>query len=427
MPEYISSIQLPNGNSYEIKDSVARAYHEPIETKTYTDVIATANDANGAGFFYLRVRGDTYNTKWTIKTRVFATVPSNELYETDSTFEIWGYANTYGGYRCVNRIKSTSYLPIYYNSLFFASKTGYDNGCSNWVGFNLISSHNNTDASYKRNITIELLDYQNCTVEFQDNLITPTNIPDRAAHTNYYTSTNTSYTNFSAYQQGFKHTGDANDNTTTISNLVYGNGAHVADSVIYRYQLLFKIDKNTLTPLNNNNNNTKLTKTLLTNVEFLPFENIFYYGTTTTIAANANIGGGSLYYQYSGINLQYTFNINTTDLTAHQMVYLKLIPVGNDKAKLASADPLTQTLPESEDGYWYLSLGRAYSGYQLAFYHDHPVYAYKNGKLVTVKPTNMQTTDIYVDNINDIALNNYALKSDFSAITNTEIDTIIAT
>lgn len=425
MPEYISSIQLPNGNNYEIKDSVARAYHEPIETKTYTDVIATKNESQHATFFYLKLRGDTYNTKWYIKTRVFATIPDKILYETDTIFELWGYANTYGGYACMNKIKSTSYRPIYYNSYFAVSETGYNNNCGGWIGFNLVSSNNNTSTSYKRNIVVELLDYQNCEVELQDDLIIPDNIPERASHTNWYTSTNTSFSNFDACSQGLKQSGDSN--TTSISNLYYYNGSYIADSPIYRYQLLFHVDEDRLTPLNNNNNVTGTTKTMLTDVEFDPFKDIFYYSSTTTIAANANIGASVLFYSISGIDMRYSFNITTSAFIAHKNVYLIVTPTTNNKVKLASADPLTQTLPITEDGYWYLLLGRSYSGYGMALYRDHPIYAYKNGKLMTIKPTNMQTTDIYVDNINGVALNNYALKSDFSAITNAEIDAILAT
>ena len=240
----ISKITVPiNGTNttFDIKDAVARSYHEPIETKTYTNVIATANDNNGAGFFYLKYRGDTYNSNWHIKTRVIATVPGQVGYYTDSIFDLYGFANTYSFYSCFNWIRTTSYRPIYYNSNFRVSETGYNNGCGGWIGFNLWYSTNNTNTSYKRTVEVQLLEYENCTVELQDTLITPTNIPERAAHTNYYSSTNTSYDNFDAANYGLKQSGD--NNTTSITNLYFNNAYYVAKSAIYRYQLLFQTEE----------------------------------------------------------------------------------------------------------------------------------------------------------------------------------------
>ena len=382
----ISKIKSLDGQTtYNIKDLAMRRAHglDPIETKTYTDVIATANDNNGAGFFYLKVRTNAYTDAWHVKTRVKATVPGNINYNTDTTFDIWGHSNTYSWYACLNRIRSTSYRPIYYNSIFLLSETGYNNGCGNWIGINLISSTNNLDTNYKRQIVVELLEYDNCTVELQNSLITPTNIPDRAAHTTWYTSTNTSFTNFDAGNYGLKQTGD--NNSTTISNLYFGNGNYIADSALYRYQLLFQKDENTLTPLNNNNNTTGTTKTMLTDVEFDAFGRIFYYSSTTAVAANNEISAGACLWTHSGFDLRYTFNCGTT-LTAKKPFYLVVTPTSNGKCKLASTTPWSQTLPATNDGKWYILLGRTYSTYQMALYAYHPVYYHDGTKVVQLSP-----------------------------------------
>ena len=375
----LSQVEL-NGTTYDLKDLTIRRAHglDPIATKTYTNVIATANDNNGAGFFYLKVRADTYTTAWHVKTRVKATIPGNVNYSTDTTFDIWGHSNTYSWYACLNRIRSTSYRAIYNNSLFRLNETGYNNGCANWVGFNLISAHNNTSSSYKRQVVVELLEYDGCTVELQDSLITPTNIPNRAAHTDWYTSTNTSFDNFDACSYGLKQSGDAN--TTDISNLTFNNGTYIADSAVYRYQLLFQKDENTLTPLNNNDNTTGTSKTMLTAVEFNPFGRIVYYNSTTNISAGGSLGAGALFWQRSGFDLRYTFNCGTT-LTAQKPFYLVVTPTSNGLCKIASTTPWSQTLPISNDGKWYILLGRTYSTYQMALYAYHPVYYYDGTKV----------------------------------------------
>lgn len=381
----ISKITTIDGVTYNIKDSVAR--REPIESRTYTDVIATANENRYAGFFYMRLRATSYTDVWRVVVRIRATVPGNAsnalYYDTDSTMEMWGYANTYDGYINKNLIKSTSYRPIYYHSVFFVSQTGYSNDCGNWLGFNLVYANENLNTSYKRRIVVDLLDYENCVVEFSDTLITPDNIPNRSAHTNWYSSSNTSFGNYDACSNGIKMTGDAN--STTIHSLYRYQGNFVADSALYRYQMLFHTDENTLTPLNNVNNTTGTTKTMLTSVEFDPFMPIYYYGTTTNVSAAGAIGAGAVYWHYSGINLQYTFNCGTT-LTAHAPFYLVVTPTSGGKCKIASSSPWAQTLPSTADGNWYILLGRTYSTYQLTLYEDHPIYEYDGSKVVRVLP-----------------------------------------
>ena len=386
----ISKIKATNGTTYNIKDASAMVwpYQRALISKTYTNVIATSNDQRGGGFFYMKVRANTWNSCWRIKVRVLATVPGQDLYRNDSIFEIWGFQNTYSAYSCNNHLLSTSYRPIYNHSHFRVSATGYNHNCGGWIGFNLYKATNNLDTSYKRTVVVDLLEYENCTVEMQDSLITPDNIPERAAHTDYYSSTNTSYDNFDAYSYGLKQSGDTDTNTTSISNLLHNNGNFIADSAVYRYQLLFHVDDNRLTPLNNNNNVTGTTKTMLVNRTFDPFKEIFYYTSTSTVAANASIGAGSCFFAYSGLDLRYTFNITTTALTAHKNVYLKVSPQSDGMVKLASANPLTQDLPTTNDGFWYIHLGRAYNGYSMALYHDHPVYMHDGTSVKQVLPPN---------------------------------------
>ena len=408
----ISKIIIPNGTEYNLKDAPSRTTALSsmlfgkdglpiLGEKTYTNVIATANDNNGAGFFYLKVRPDyfTANTTttdsrelWHVKTRVIAMIPGQAYYYTDTIFDIWGRENTYCVYSCTNQIYSTSYRPIYYNSIFFTNSTGYANNCGHWIGFNLYYSTNPTNTSYKRTITVQLLAYENCAVELQDSLITPTNIPDRAAHTGWYSSTNTSFTNFDACTNGLKQSGDAN--STSIHALYRSSGNYIANSVLYRYQLLFQMDENQLTPLNNNDNVTGTTKTMLTDVEFNPFGWIYYYATTSTVAAAGGIGAGSLYFHYAGVDLRYTLNCGTT-LTAHKPIYLVVTPTSNGKCKLASTTPWTQTLPSTNDGNWYILLGRTYSTYQFTIYDQHPVYCYDGTSVRQVLPqTALATSSI---------------------------------
>lgn len=170
---------------------------------------------------------------------------------------------------------------------------------------------------------------------------------------------------------------DYNSNTTyALNGCLYGtSGAnYTADSVFYRYQLLFQMNDSEVTPLNNYNsvNGVVSNKTMLTSVQFDPFGHIFYWNSSGSIAANGAIRGDYLY-NSCNIDLRYTFNV-TSNLTTSKDVYLKVSPQTNGLVKLASATPLVQTLPTSNDGYWYIFLGRAYSTTNIVLEQHHPVY-----------------------------------------------------
>lgn len=182
------------------------------------------------------------------------------------------------------------------------------------------------------------------------------------------------------------------NNTTDITNLYEGSSAYVADSVVYRYQLLFQTDKydNRLTPLNNNSNATGTTKTMLTSIEFDPFGSVFYYNSTTTANANANMTT-ALYYHRNGVDLRYTFNCGKT-LIEHKDFYLVVTPQANGKVKLASVTPWAQELPTTNDGHWYIFLGRTYSTYQFVLYTEHPVYYHDGTELRRLQDIDLAST-----------------------------------
>lgn len=168
-----------------------------------------------------------------------------------------------------------------------------------------------------------------------------------------------------------------NNTQYNLGNNAIGSGSFTAATVVYRYQLLFHKSRDVLSPLNNVDNNTGTDKAMLTTMEFDPFSLIYYYDSTTAVAANGSINGGVLYYTRSGLDLRYTFNCGQT-LTANKDVYLKCSKQSNGKFRIASASPLVQTLPASNDDYYYLLLGRASSTYQMSLYGEHPIYYYED-------------------------------------------------
>jgi len=181
------------------------------------------------------------------------------------------------------------------------------------------------------------------------------------------------------------------DNNDLAYNIRNGSPAYQANSAVYRYQLLFQVDENKLTPLNNVNNSTATGKTMLTGVDFLPFGKIFYYNSTNNVAANANMTT-TLYYR-ANFDLRYSLNCGQT-LTAHRYVYLKCVRQSNGKFRIAADPCWTQTLPSTNDGYYYIRLGRTYNTYQMYLDEDHPIYYHDGTGVVQYTQITASTTSI---------------------------------
>lgn len=191
---------------------------------------------------------------------------------------------------------------------------------------------------------------------------------------------------------------NTNDNTLGYQIRV-NNGTYVASRALYRYKMLFQKDETTLIPIDGTNYTAATTVTnraTITQEPFLINGLYTYYNATATVNANAAISATYDMFQHP-LDLRYTFNTGST-LTTNKDVYLVAQPStdgihatlrnpsatgtnASAQATGASAGPITQTLPNSDDGYIYIRLGHAYSTYQLALDIYHPVYWYKGGRL----------------------------------------------
>lgn len=206
-----------------------------------------------------------------------------------------------------------------------------------------------------------------------------------AAATRITTTWNVAYTMLFVYNEGRVEGGcwdmyyGYNSDTNTIAyNVKQYNGAYKCKTALYRYQMLYTVDEEYVLPTNAVSNSTGTNKTLTTE-EFLPWGDIFYYSTTTAVSADATVGATNLYTQYSSVDMRYSFNCGKT-LTAGKDVFLVCAPQSNGKVKLHS-NPLSQSLPTTEDGLVYIKLGRAYSTYQISLNQNKPVYYYKAGAI----------------------------------------------
>ena len=173
-----------------------------------------------------------------------------------------------------------------------------------------------------------------------------------------------------------------NSDNNTIGYQVRTNSQSLPmTSVVYRYRLLFtSADNQHYVPANNSTSTNATSSRAVCQDKINPFGRIFYYGATTSVAANARPGATALWEQYA-IALGYSFN-NTgaaLTLTSWKPVYLKCAPQSDGSAIIDSTTPYVQDLPTTDDGKIYIFLGVAYSATNIELQLDHPVYYFKDG------------------------------------------------
>lgn len=379
MPE-ISKINIDN-NTYDLK--VMTKNVAPIIVKNYTGVYCTANNDPNGYLYFARLKPE--NNDWSkqihIKFRIKADIPhltNGSGYE-ESVVDYCLYNSTVLWYRALNGQSNTSYRPFYEHIVYRALQAGIQGGFGHLLGLRFYSSYSPNSSTYARSILIEILELDNCTIEFLDSMTIYSSVPGNGS-TNY-----AGRNGFNATSQGVTRTGDAND--PNYYNRTY-YGSPKTHSNLYRYQLCFSMmDKEYVLPSNTANNNITKTKSLTTE-SFDPFGDIFFYNSETTISINDGIGYGVLYRQILA-DLRYSFNTGGYDaagagiLVGRKPIYVVATPQADGSAKLADT-PIVQELPTTEDGKIYIYLGICYSEnypYRVSLEPLHPIYWYKDGAI----------------------------------------------
>ena len=309
-------------------------------TKTYTGLIATENNQANATFYFMTVRGNTWNDEWCVRYRVLATLddgatPSNyQYFKGNYECYITGRQGVYTSYANFNSMSNTSYRPIYYQINHKTTEAGYNAGYGTKLGVDLTSSNSNLDTNYKRTIKIILLDTINCEVTFND----APEIPPNSTRTDY-TKLNSSYyttsdsnsagnwTRLNACDSGLQETGDANTTYGYLVNTIYtGNTKIDANGYGARYSLIFPT-----TPLNTIDERwSSLVTSSGTGVAKAAFTNLlFYIDRHPQYVYSANIAAGavsanSLYQDFTNTDIRYTVNTNTTYMSATKKAFLYL-------------------------------------------------------------------------------------------------------
>lgn len=374
----ISKITLPNGSAYDLK--VYTDHIAPMISKTFTGVIGTANTDVDCTFFFGTIKPTSYYDIWKIKYRIKVHITGtastyNQYAQAKSEATWFGSENTYQAYHHLNHIHNTSYRPVYYNTLYNLKKAGVDAGLGHALGIGLRSSWNPYNASYPRQVTIQILQCENCQFTFLNNMVKWTDLPNFNT-TNYQTYRQTSFSS-----NGLQETGDSND--ANYQNRIYytANGTFKTYAAGGRYTLTFTKNQNYVLPITATDNSISGGAKVYTTESFNPFGEIYYRSASSSIAANANISNATLYRQII-VDARYSFTgvLNGTNsvMSIGDTVYLVCQPQSDGFVKLAT-NPLAFELPSVEDGLYYILLGYAYNTYQFELLLNHPVFMFKNG------------------------------------------------
>ena len=130
--------------------------------------------------------------------------------------------------------------------------------------------------------------------------------------------------------------------------------------------------------------NTTASDKIVSTASFMLDSLILYQGTNYNYApgsAGGNVNG----YTAVAYDLRYSCGTSTnawTSLTYQKPVYLVGIRDGTCTFKLDSTKWWTQTLPSTDDGKIYIFLGMAYAANTIYLFPFHPIYYYKNGKIM---------------------------------------------
>lgn len=353
---------------------------EPIAENTYRNLIATSNTQELGTFYFLTVfpidKAKDIRIKYRTHTYINAdmTGANKEMYETYSTSEYIATPSSIPYYKMENAIKSTSYRPIYYHSVFAPTQAGLDADCPYFFGVSIYASNNPTATNLKRDLEVEVLEADNCYLELLDE---PKLQGDFYSSANYKT-----IAYFNASSNGTKMNGDEN----YFERLQVYGFTPVAKNKLYGTQLILSNDGETFVSICNTRS-TGTSKTV-TDEPFKP-QHILYYVSSTMINSGAKIASAP-YRIYPNIDFRFDTNLSPV-LTSYKPVYLVATYDANmDSYTLVSSNWHTQE--PTSDKVFYIHLGYANTTTTVALEGSHPVYKLVNGELVDVLTIKESTT-----------------------------------
>lgn len=372
----ISKLTLPDGSEYDLK--VYTDHIAPMKSKIFTGVIGILpNSLNNSLYYFGKFMPVSFDAIWKIKWRFYVEILNEPrgvgYYEVECT----GTADTVTSYIIFNSTKNTSYRPIYNHYVMRATQVGIENNYGHLIGERIHSAYAPTATDHTRTFKIDILECVNCEFAFFDTALLYNDVPGTGSP-NY-----TTYTELNGTTNGVVRNGLDNNDVNYQNKFFYSNAAVYCYAAGGRYTLTFTKDGHYVLPITATDNKINGQEKAYTTESFDPFGDIYYRNNTNAIAANATVGNNSFYRQIL-VDARYSFTGITNDansiMSAGNPVYIVCVPQLDGQAKLYT-NPLSFTLPSTEDGLMYILLGHSIDTYRFDLLMHHPVYMYKNGAI----------------------------------------------
>lgn len=338
---------------------------KPIQSKTFTDIIATANNIDNATFYFGKLIPDSWTDTVHLRYRIKVYCPSNVNYYQYADVNHYGRGATIT-YMLENLIYTGSYRSAYYHCIYRLTSTGYDSGYGHLVGESLYSSTNPTNSSYKRTFEIDILEVNGGTFEFFDNVTLYANAPGTGS---------TNYTGRSDYNFSFS---GLYPDSNTVNQLRYDARLYAGSNGVKQYSLIYQNPDDKYDSLTTSGG-TGTSKAWYTSAKIAYPPRIFHYAGGSAVSPNVLFGN----YATNAANIsdmRYSDNITTsTGYTINKSLYLECD--WNEEGYFTiSSSPYKQTFTS---GKYYIFLGWVYTNvYQFSLQVDHPVYFYDGEKLI---------------------------------------------
>ena len=337
-----------------------------VSTKTYTDITVEANNDPKGWLYFGSIHPTSYTAQWRIKYVVEASIDDVTEGYSKSIVEVTGTKSVYVAYSTYNTFTNTNYRPIYGHPFYWATEAGIGGGYGHVFGLRLHSGYD--PVNYPRTIKIELLEAENCTVNYMDTPVVYASVPGTGS-TNYRARDS-----FDGTTNGITISGDRNTtNALYYSNYYRSSGTNG----VYGYSLIMKDASGDYQSIITSYG-TGTTKSV--NTAGFRFDGEILYHSPSSSRTSGTVFADSAYPIYGYIDFRYSSNCGTT-LTTQKPLYLVGTFGTDDLFYLDTTQWWTQTLPTSDDGKVYILLGTTYSTYQFSLIKDHPVYIYKDGKI----------------------------------------------
>lgn len=361
-------------------ETVDHAIHSDVSDKvrltsqTYYNVIGAANCSNAAApldFWFASIRPTSWQEHWRVKIRVYAQVPDqincHGIYE----FTIVGAQTTYRYYHNLNG--RGSQYPIYYDVLYTLKEAGYNNGYGNLFGISLVNATNYNNQSWKRVITVEVLEADRCTVTLFDTPLLFANVAGTGT-TNYSTRTA-----FDAVNQGLQETGDTNTREVNSYLTAGVSGLQRYSLIMQELSGKWSSIAYTTSPTTANMN-TDATTRIASTGHYLADSVIMYSNTGSTRAPDSTSYDDRT--PVATLDFRYSSNCKST-LAAYKPVYLIFNENSDGTITPRSdvwwtQDPLSTSYTDSI----FIYIGNAYATTSVYLISTQPRYKIVNNVLV---------------------------------------------